>query len=227
MDNSQWEAYGCAYAFAGNELLVPMNRSGERAGLDPCFWETVPVADNDHAFNGASRLRAYAERARSAAHETPEGLAYSDDSHVPGVLASSVEFAHLFIGPPKPAVDPWETLQDPRNERHIGFGSATRDMRRLLAQEGFQLADGKRQYEDHMGIELLFASALCDKVCSARADARDDAEEQAISFIKVHPLRWMDRFRSRVEEERPEGYYAPLLEYAQGMLEDHKGEWEG
>ncbi len=43
----------------------------------------------------------------------------------------------------------------------VGFGEATHQMRAALRDNGLELAQAGRQYEDHMGIELLLASELC------------------------------------------------------------------
>jgi len=196
--------------FVGNELLTPMNRSGIMSGLDPAFWADAPLPGNEHGRRGLERLLAYAQTA--AQNEAASGGIES--AKVPGALQASVEFAHLFIGPPKPAALPWETMNDPANERHVGYGRATVLMKELLAEEGLEVSNENRQYEDHMGIELLYLSVLCEKAATDAAYAR-----KATAFAGGHPLRWMPELRAAVDAERPRGYYSALLEYAQGLLE--------
>ena len=56
LDAEQWRAYGVVYGFVGNELLTPMNRSGNYEELDPSFWAAMPVPDNDKGAHGMQRL---------------------------------------------------------------------------------------------------------------------------------------------------------------------------
>jgi TorA maturation chaperone TorD len=216
LDAEQWSAYGNVYSFVGNELLTPMNRSGNVAGLSPEFWSAAPAPDSERGAHALERLSAYAQAASLADGD--------EDSKVPGVLNASVEFAHLFIGPPSPAASPWETTNDPRNQKKVGYGRATVAMRRLLAEEGLELSTENRQYEDHMGIELLYLSILCEKAAAACAHDDDESTrhiaEKAAWFMSAHPLAWMSRLRANVDAERPHGYYSALLEYAEAVLED-------
>lgn len=211
LESDQWRAYSEVYAFVGNELLLPMNRSGSLQGLDPSFWGQAPVPGNEKGRHGLQRLGAYAQEASRVPAD-------SEDPNVPGMLGASVEYAHLFIGPPKPAADPWETTNDPRNTDKVGFGNATLAMKRLLAEEGLELAGQGNQFEDHMGVELLYLSALCDKCAQNPSDSKTAGK--AAWFIKAHPCFWMARFRKNVDAARPDGYYSALLEYVDGVLED-------
>lgn len=211
LNAEDWRTYAQVFSFVGNELLVPMNRSGNVQGLNPSFWESAPVADNDLSRTGQQRLIEYAKAAASNVQ---------DSTHAPGMMSASVEYAHFFIGPPSPAASPWETTNDPRNEAKVGFGSSTIAMKRLLAEEGLQLSNENNQYEDHIGIELLFLSALCEKGAS-EADLL--AVKKALVFAREHPLSWIDRLRANVNAERPQGYYSALLAYVHGTLVDFVG----
>ena len=105
------------------------------------------------------RLEAFAWAAAENAEADATGaLVYSDDPAVADMIAASVEFTRLFIDPPRPAADPWETVNDPYNDKKVGYGRAT------VA---------------------------------------------------------MQRFRANVDAERSEGYYSALLEYVDGVLDDH------
>lgn len=206
IEKQQRRAYRDVYEFIGRELLDPMNISGNRRGVDPDFWEAAPIPENERGRHGWNRLCSYAH----AAHVSSE----DDNAAVPGALQASVDFVRLFIGPPKPAAAPWETFYESSKERHVGYGRATVEMKKLLAQEGFALAGSNRQYEDHIGIELLYLSVLC-------AESNDDGDGKAYRFIMEHPLRWIESLRSAVDAVGSSSYYSALLEYAQGVLEDH------
>lgn len=219
-----WQAYADVYGFVGNELLLPINRSGNLVGLDPAFWASAPVPPNEVGKRGLKRLIAYAEQsvARDSCRRGSEGS--GDDARVPGMLAASVEYAHLFIGPPCPAASPWETTNDPSNPERVGYGRATVEVKRLLAEEGFELGGQANQYEDHIGVELLYLSLLANKAAHALADGDFAAAhlfaEKSDAFLLLHPLAWISSLRASVDAERPAGYYSALLEYVHGVLED-------
>lgn len=171
------------------------------------------------------RLEAYARAAAENAEADATGaLVYSDGPAVAGMIATSVEFTRLFIGSPRPAADLWETVNDPYNDKKVGYGRATVAMQQLLAAEGLELGGENNQFGDHMGIELLYLSALCGKTAAGFAEGDEAVRpvaNKAAWFIKAHPLFWMQRFRANVDAERPDGYYSALLEYVDGVLEDH------
>lgn len=181
-----WETLSEAYAFVGNSLLKPMTQTAD-AGLDPAFWEAFPTFGDEGVASSAAVLAAHARAVAKTAEEGKDP-----------VLSCAVEYTRLFVGPPSPAAPPWETFyrgcagaagaqalsegaggasdaagaSSVRREVTVGFGQATFDMRRLLREAGLEVRNENNQYEDHLGIELLYLSTLC-----ARAAALDGAEE--------------------------------------------------
>ena len=203
-------------AIAGNALLTSPSQAGAAGEVlfDAGLWEELAACEDAEIAAAAAELAAFA-RGESAAQR------------------ASVEFAHLFVGPPKPAVAPWETFYRQQGCA-VGFGEATHTMRAALRDNGLELAQAGRQYEDHMGIELLLASELCRRAGDVSWDTRtgcrcpsqvecDDEEgesaERAAKFVRTRPLSWMPTFRQAVERERPQGFYTPLLELTQALLE--------
>lgn len=195
-----------ALAFCGNSLLVPMTqRTG--VGLDPAFWESFPsfgdqgVAD---AVQGCAAWAAECERRCNAARQDV-------------VERCAVECTRLFVGPPHPAAAPWESAHRAAmdgTDPTVGFGRATFEMRELLRKAGLQLCNENRQYEDHMGIELLLLSELC-----RRAAAGDGlAATQASAFAADHPATWVEGLRSAAAEAVPNGYYVGLLGVTAALL---------
>lgn len=209
-----YRSHATLYGFVGNELLTPMNRSGTTAGIDASFWEKMPVPDNSNGIQGWTRLLAYANEAQANAR------LHANDATVPGLMGASTEYAHLFLGPPRPAADPWETANDPDNNGKVGYGHATVQMRKLIAKEGLELSGVSNQFEDHMGIELLFLAYLCDKAATIMDENGDLAglNIEMAGYIDRHPAKWMPRLRANVDASRPNGYYSALLEYAHGAL---------
>ena len=76
-----------------------------------------------------------------------------------------VEYTRLFVGPPSPAVAPWETFY--RAKRcNEGFGVATFAMRDELRKAGLEVKNENNQYADHMGLELLLL--VRSSACAAK-----------------------------------------------------------
>lgn len=197
------------YAFLGNSLLSPMSRT-ESVGLDPAFWRDLGGLLDGALADPAKALASWAERASA------------DSSRSEAVQRVSVEFTKLFVGPPKPAAAPWESANGPV-ESHVGFGEATFAMRERLRALGLELCNENNQYEDHVGIELLYLSELCRRASegpsgAAACDAAVPDGEEISSFVREHPLVWVARLREKVAASQPEGYFVRLLDFALALL---------
>ncbi len=101
----------------------------------------------------------------------------------------------------------------------VGFGQATFEMRELLRAAGLEVRNENNQYEDHMGIELLYLSSQCARVDAGAEDA--PAPDAVADFIEAHPLSWAEAFRARIAETAAHGYFAPLVGLAQALLVWH------
>lgn len=204
MSNSTipWRDLADLYAFLGNSLLKPMNQTAA-VGLDPAFWAQVPdFADRDVA----ASLERCAQVARSLSELEPARA----------IESVSVEYTRLFIGPPSPAAAPWETFY--RNEDvTVGFGEATFEMRALLREAGLELSGESHQYEDHIGIELLYLSVLCSRA----ADGDSAMGSLVSSFIEEHPRSWALLLADRVAKTCPDGYCHGIVLLAASVLNWH------
>lgn len=202
---TDWALHADLYAFLGNSLLAPL-RPDAAMGLDPAFWDAWACdGANEHVRSGIATLKEHAARCADLPLEQ-------------AMQQVNVEYARLFVGPPKPAAPPWETLN--RNpDATCGFGEATFAMRELLRQAGLRLRNENHQYEDHLGIELLYLSSLCARADADAADA--PALESVADFIEKHPLSWVDAFRARIAEAAPDGYFVSLAGLARALLAWH------
>ena len=224
-DSGLWRNRAAALAFCGNSLLATVHQTGE-FGLDPAFWADFTACESDEVAAAADACGAFAGAAadRAAAGEDP-------------ATDASVEFTRLFVGPPSPAAAPWETFYRGANAQaeegaRVGFGEATVDMQRRLADAGLQVSNENNQYADHMGIELLLASVLCERIADAlegaapAADADSSAAGEPVSdqlayldaYLNERPLSWMADLRAAVEAAAPGGYIARILALADAML---------
>lgn len=208
-DATTWTDYAEVLAFLGNSLLAPMNQT-QTVGLDPEFWVSFPDFGDAQVGKALAALEAYARDA--------QGFAQSGGDAVQRV---SVEYTKLFIGPPRPAAAPWETMH--RGEgATVGFGEPTFAMQRLLREAGLEVSNENNQYADHIGIELLYASVLCARAADAAkakdGDSQRQIAEQLAAFVQERPLSWIDRLITAVTEAEPNGYIEGLLVLAKAFL---------
>lgn len=200
---TDWALHADLYAFLGNSLLAPL-RPDAAVGLDPAVWDVWACdGENEHVHNGISTLKKHAARLACVPPEQ-------------AVQQVNVEFARLFVGPPKPAAPPWETLN--RNpEATCGFGEATFAMRTLLREAGLCVQNENHQYEDHLGIELLYLSERCRAF--AQREPSFEEETAVREFVQKHPLAWIPAFHARIRTAAPHSYFDGLVELAWGLLE--------
>lgn len=208
-----WGSRADVSAFLGNSLLSAMSPS-TAVGLDEAFWDGFPTYCDDALASAVEGCREAACRVRKEAERQGRDA----------VELCAVEFARLFVGPPSPAVAPWESVC--RFGAACGFGDATFDMRRRLRDAGLEMGADRRQYEDHLGIELLYLSVLCRRAADA-ASQQDpsahggDADEIASAierYVDERPGAWAATFADRVTQEAPDGYYAALSRLAAAFL---------
>ena len=193
-----YESYANACAFIGNSLLKPMSQT-ETVGLDPAFWSAFPHFDDPVILQAKEALIQWAKKASVL----DEGQA------IQGV---SVEFTHLFVGPPSPAAPPWETVNREEGVT-VGFGQPTFAMQGILRDMGLVVSNENNQYADHMGIEHLTLSAMCRRVGAGQMDG-----EVVCAFMCEHPAAWVSTFHGKVHDAVPGGYYDHLLALAEALL---------
>lgn len=204
-----WTNYAEALAFIGNSLLAPMNQTGT-AGLLPEFWQDFPSFDDVRVAEALNACERYAADAKAFVDEGGDA-----------VQRASVEYTKLFVGPPRPAAAPWETMYRPGSDgATVGFGQATFEMRALLREAGLEVSNENNQYADHIGIELLFASTLCARMAEADGDEAAQAEiaSQLDAFLDGHPRAWIGKLLDAVRAEEPAGYIANMLALAQALI---------
>lgn len=207
----EWGAYSQAFAFLGNSLLSPMNQTSD-AGLDPEFWEFFPSFGEDAVAAACARC------GEAASAISKRGVREERDP----VELASTEFTRLFIGPPSPAAAPWESFYRSNSENPVGFGQATFEMRGLLRSAGLEVSNENNQYEDHIGLELLFLSELCrrraDEVTGSMEVEAVYSDAAILAFVNEHPYGWIGALRNAVREVSPQGYIDGILGVAEALL---------
>ncbi len=208
--SSEWTTLSQAFAFLGNSLLKPMSQTSD-AGMDQTFWAMFPDFGDERVAaacdEAAACVRALADRGEKEGRD-PVELALT-------------EFTRLFIGPPSPAAAPWESFYRSESENPVGFGAATFAMRDLLRAACLEVSNENNQYEDHIGLELLFLSELCRRRGEDVAGKARDAlcgDAAVLSFVCDHPLGWIGDLRRAVKETARGGYIDGVLAVAEALL---------
>lgn len=207
----EWVTYSQVFAFLGNSLLSPMKQTSD-AGMDPAFWAAFPDFGDDAVVLACKRC------GEAASEVVAHGMREGRD---PAELAST-EFTRLFIGPPNPAAAPWESFYRSKSENLVGFGQATFEMRDLLRAAGLRVSNENNQYEDHIGLELLYLSELCrrraEEASSCLSNDAVYGDEAVRAFTESHPLGWIEALRRAVQESHPQGYIDGILGVAEASL---------
>lgn len=223
------EGYAQRFAFLGNSLLSPMSQTSA-IGLEPDFWLQFPVLEDQHVRASCEKLAKWAKTYKGiptkegaeSIEESAKDRKNQEDLTIQQNLAThqnletqrkvagvSVEFTHLFVGPPRPSAYPWETFYRGEGITN-GFGHATLEMKQALQEIGLKLDNKNNQYEDHIGIELLYISELCSKGI--------DAVVAHKSFIEAHPLSWIDKLQASIHAEIPGGYFDLVVGLTKELL---------
>lgn len=223
------EGYAQRFAFLGNSLLSPMSQTSA-IGLEPDFWLQFPVPGDQYVRASCEKLAKWAKAYKGiptkegaeSIEESAKDRKNQEDLTIQQNLAThqnletqrkvagvSVEFTHLFVGPPRPSAYPWETFYRGEGITN-GFGHATLEMKQALQEIGLKLDNKNNQYEDHIGIELLYISELCSKGI--------DAVVAHKSFIEAHPLSWIDKLQASIHAEIPGGYFDLVVGLTKELL---------
>jgi TorA maturation chaperone TorD len=108
-----------------------------------------------------------------------------------------------------------------RREGHL-YGPSCRAAARLMMEAGAEIPAEVNKPPDHIGVELLFLSFLCEQESEARKEGNADSLERwlgrELRFLRDHPSEWIESFRRRVEQSVPGGFYAGLSRLAEGVL---------
>lgn len=223
------EGYAQRFAFLGNSLLSPMSQTSA-IGLEPDFWLQFPVLGDQYVRASCEKIAKWAKTYKGiptkegaeSIEESAKDRKNQEDLTIQQNLAThqnletqrkvagvSVEFTHLFVGPPRPSAYPWETFYRGEGITN-GFGHATLEMKQALQEIGLKLDNKNNQYEDHIGIELLYISELCSKGI--------DAVVAHKSFIEAHPLSWIDKLQASIHAEIPGGYFDLVVGLTKELL---------
>ncbi len=121
------------------------------------------------------------------------------------------DYENLFLIPASRYVHPYESVYLEKNG--LLWGETTMQVKNLYDRVGFL----HEEYEvpDHIGVELLFMSALCDeedKLAETDPDGARKAHELQLEFFKNHLSRWGDKLADNIIKKSDTPLYRGLAE---------------
>lgn len=136
------------------------------------------------------------------------------------------EFTRLFIGPMPPEAPPWASCYlEPDG---LLFQETTLWVRTRYQAHGFMAGEHvNAEADDHIGIEFDFLYRLGEETVQALEEGGDPEVlrrllQDQLAFLSAHLLRFVDRFRRRVEDRAALPYYRGMARIAQGFVESDK-----
>ncbi len=119
------------------------------------------------------------------------------------------DYENLFLIPASRYVHPYESVYLEKNG--LLWGETTMQVKSLYDRVGFL----HEEYEvpDHIGVELLFMSALCDEEdkLSDNVGAKKSRELQ-VEFLEKHLSRWVDELTDNIKKSSSTPLYHGLAE---------------
>lgn len=199
------QAYALALKLLGMTFYLPPSQPFLTNLVDAELLTGWPLApDAPHAQRGLQLLNT--------------ALCSAPAAHLLSALQS--DYTALFIGLEEVEAPPWESVYLSRD--HLLFDEQTLEVRQAYARFGLQIPKLEREPDDHIGFELLFLSHVMSQAAQVLADGDAAAAHKllqaALSFLEVHPLRWVEPFVARVDRFARTDYYRGLAFLLAGSL---------
>lgn len=175
---------------------------------DGVFEETPSAADQPTVISGLSTLQ---EWSRDYAEEPHELLA-----------DIQADYTRLFVVTERLPVTPWESVY--YNDERLLFQSSTVDVRHWYARYGLEPVKGRREPEDHIGLELAFVAHLARRALLALEAGNDENFQDLLSaeraFCEKHLMVWAPLWCDQMVEYARTPFYRGLALVLRGALHE-------
>jgi TorA maturation chaperone TorD len=198
-----WNLRASLYGFFGDSLLEPM-QGQHTVTFSKEFWRDFPL----EAAN--AQMKAGLEQLINCSTFLD---GFSDEEATENIM---VEYTSLFLGPGLPKAPPCESFY--RTPERLFFGGTAYEMKAALNASGLESIRKDNQPEDHIGLELMFLSALSNKLPSFEKSQQVSAMKEQASFIDHHLLSWIPELCQDAKLNGSVGFYGGLLELIWGIL---------
>ncbi|MFZ7942820.1 TorD/DmsD family molecular chaperone [Neobacillus sp. 19] len=201
--NEVWQLRASLYGFLANSLLEPI-QGQHTVAFTQKFWRDFPLeAANDQMKAGLAQLI-------NCSSDLEE---LSEEQAIENVM---VEYTSLFLGPGHPKAPPCESFY--RTSERLFFGRTAFEIKEVLSINGLESRWKNKQPEDHIGIELMFMSALCSQLIDLEYDKQVSVVKNQASFIAEHLLSWIHELCNDTKLHGSTGFYGGLIELIWGFL---------
>ena len=141
-----------------------------------------------------------------------------------------VEYARLFIGPPRAVVQPYASMHvaaAPSKERLLNIGGSVRTVEQMYRDAGVQVTTALREPPDHISTELEFLFYLCGKEQTAWSEGdNEDAREwrrREREFVDEHLKDWGLKFFEAVAVAAAPDFYNAMASLGSVFLRMESG----
>lgn len=167
------------------------------------------------------------DEALSSLRAAAEGDARRDGT----LRAFKVEYARLFIGPPRPLVSPFaSTRLAPASDLGgpvLGIGREPRSVQADYEEAGVQVAAELREPPDHIATEFEFLYFLARRESEAWRAGDDEAardwRRRQSGFVDAHVKTWALDFFDEVVSTTTESFYRAMAELGSVVIRMEAG----
>ena len=192
----------------GKAIQDAPNKEWMQSLIDEDIFSESPLeSKNQDIETGLSYLQVWSQ-------ENREGI--SDERFID----LQADYTRLFVGTGKAIVPSWESVYF--NKDGMLFQEQTIQVRQWYRRFGLESEKLNREPDDHVGLELSFLAYLAqlglkalDENNAARFEQILQAQRQ---FISEHPLMWVPRWCTLVEERAGTDFYRGLALLTRGAL---------
>jgi TorA maturation chaperone TorD len=132
----------------------------------------------------------------------------------------SESFTHLFVGPNKLEVDPWESVY--RSTDYNLFQPSTLEVRKAYVAQNLIPSAYPAVPDDHLAIELDFMARLAEKLLvsfeAKEAEVAKGLIAASEAFLDKHLLTWVPAFTAAFKEAKHGFFYREVAEYLSSFL---------
>lgn len=192
----------------GKAIQDAPNKEWMQSLIDEDIFSESPLeSKNQDIETGLSYLQVWSQ-------ENREGI--SDERFID----LQADYTRLFVGTGKAIVPSWESVYF--NKDGMLFQEQTIQVRQWYRRFGLESEKLNTEPDDHIGLELSFLAYLAqlglkalDENNAARFEQILQAQRQ---FISEHPLMWVPRWCTLVEERAGTDFYRGLALLTRGAL---------
>ena len=136
----------------------------------------------------------------------------------------AADYARLFLGMSASPVSPYESVFT--SPEHLLMQDSRDEVLAMYRGEGFSYSSEDNLPEDHIGTEMEFMAALCQKEIDALegGDIEEASRVAAVqkAFVSDHLAVWLPQFCDQVESRAKTLFYGGVAEITRDMLEAEK-----